>query len=198
MNNKKAFIFVGRAGCGKGTQLELLKNYLMEQGSGISCKTFIMGDLYREFFKKEGYFPDTARDITMIEGRLQPDFLTNSLLVNKAIETIDEDSILFFDGYPRTISQMNVTESLLRYTKRDDVIVINIEVSRDSVIERMLSRARADDKEEAIKMRLNEYDNNVVPMIEEIKKNSFFKYIEIDGEPTIEEIHKDIISKLYE
>ena len=60
----------------------------------------------------------------------------------------------------------------------------------------MLSRGRGDDSESAIESRLNEFDTFVTPMIEEIKKDSPLKYIEVNGEPSPEEIHKDIISKL--
>lgn len=192
----QTFIFIGRSGSGKGTQLNLLKNYIQNKYPNISIKSIIMGEIFRELFKKEGYIFNIARDLSMKQGKFQPDFLTNSLFVNKVINEIDQDSILFFDGYPRNIDQLKIAEELLSYAKRDDYTIINVEVGRESVRQRMLSRGRGDDSESTIESRLNEFDLFVAPMIEEVKNNRASKYIEVDGEPSPEEIHKNIISKL--
>jgi len=77
----KTYIFIGRSGCGKGTQLELLKGYLSKKYPEIGIKSVIMGDIFREFFKKEGYVQDIARDITTKQGKFQPNFLTNALFL---------------------------------------------------------------------------------------------------------------------
>ena len=196
MNISQTFVFIGRSGCGKGTQLDLLKGYLSNKFSDMPIKSIIMGEIFREFFKESGYVQDIARDVSMKQGKFQPDFLTNALFVRKAIDIIDSKSFLFLDGYPRRIEQLEVLEALFSYSKRENIKVINLEVSRDMSKQRMLLRGRADDSDLVIESRLNEYDENVVPMIEKIKSNPLFQYIEIDGEPTIEEIHKDIISKL--
>jgi adenylate kinase len=198
MNKPQTFIFVGRSGSGKGTQLELLKEYLASKYKDISIKSIVMGEVYRAFFKESGYVPDLARDVTMKQGKFQPDFLTNALFIHNAIDIIDESSILFFDGYPRTVSQLGIIKELLEYVKREEAIVINIDVNRENVKQRMLARGRGDDSESAIESRLNEYDKFIIPMLEIIKGDSFFKYIEINGEGKIEDIHSDIISKVQE
>jgi adenylate kinase len=194
MNKIQTYIFVGRSGSGKGTQIELFKKYLSDKN--ISIKSAVMGEIYRSFFKESGYVQDIARDVSMKQGKFQPDFLTNALFVHNVINNIDEKSVLFFDGYPRTISQLQITKELLQYIGRDNPIVINIDVSRESVKTRMLSRGRGDDSESAIESRLNEYDKFIVPMLEVIKSDSFFKYLEVDGEGKIEEIHEEIIKKV--
>jgi len=190
----QTFIFVGRSGSGKGTQIDLLKNYLSNKK--IEIKSIVMGEIFRDFFKESGLIQDIAKDVSMKEGKFQPDFLTNALFIRTVIDTVDKSSVLFFDGYPRNIDQLEVIKELLSYIKRDEPIVINIDVSRESVKNRMLGRARGDDTENAIESRLNEYDKFIVPMLEQIKKEQFFKYIEIDGEGTREEIHEDIINQL--
>lgn len=196
INKAQTFIFVGRSGSGKGTQLELLKEYFSKKD--IAFKSIVMGDIFRSFFKESGYVKDIARDVSMKQGKFQPDFLTNALFVRSTIDVVDENSILFFDGYPRTIGQLEIIKELLKYIKRENGIVINIDVSRENVKERMLLRARGDDNENAIENRLNEYDKFILPMLEVIKSDAFFKYIEIDGEGKIEDIHADIINKLSE
>lgn len=197
MNNKpQIFIFIGRSGSGKGTQLELLRDYLSKNFKEVPIKSIVMGDIFRSFFKEENYFSNLARDVTMKEGKFQPNFITNSLFVHKAIYTIDGNSTLFFDGYPRNINQLEIIKELIQYIKRENPIIINIEVSRENVKERMLARGRGDDSESAIESRLNEYDKFILPMIETIKSDTFFKYLEIEGNGKIEDIHENIISKL--
>ena len=192
----QTFIFVGRSGSGKGTQIELLKEYLTKKDKDTPIRSIVMGEIYRNFFKEPGFIQDIARDVSMNQGKFQPNFITNALFVNNAIHNIEETSILFFDGYPRTINQLDILKELLQYAKREQAIVINIEVSRENVKGRMLARGRGDDSENAIESRLNEYDKFIVPMLEVVKLDPFFKYIELDGEGKIEDIHKDIINKL--
>ncbi|HLP86848.1 MAG TPA: nucleoside monophosphate kinase [Candidatus Paceibacterota bacterium] len=196
MNKPQTFIFVGRSGSGKGTQIELLKGYLADKYKDTPVRAIVMGEIYREFFKEEGYVQNIARDVSMNQGKFQPDFLTNGLFVRSVMDIIDDKSTFFFDGYPRTIKQLEIIKELLQYVKREDPIVINIDVSRENVKERMLLRGRGDDSEGAIESRLNEYDKFILPMLEVIKSDSFFKYLEINGEGKIEDIHTDIVSKL--
>lgn len=196
MNKPQTFIFIGRSGSGKGTQLELLKEYVSKNYENPSITSIVMGDIFRSFFSQKGFIPDLARDVSMKHGKFQPDFLTNALFVHNTIEVINENSVLFFDGYPRNPDQLKVIKDLLSYIGRENPVVLNIDVSRDSVKARMLARARGDDNENAIESRLNEYDKYIVPMIEVVKNDPYFKYFDINGEGTIEDIHNDIINKL--
>lgn len=196
MTKPQTFIFVGRSGSGKGTQLELLRDYLASNYKDTEIKTIVMGDIFRSFFKESGFFQDVARDVSMNQGKFQPDFLTNALFVKKAIDTIDNKSFLFFDGYPRNNNQAEIIKELLNYIGVSEATVLNIEVSRENVKNRMIARGRGDDNEKAIESRLDEYDKFIIPMLAFIKNNPFFKYFDIDGEGTIEDIHKNIISSL--
>jgi adenylate kinase family enzyme len=53
-----------------------------------------------------------------------------------------------------------------------------------------------DDKSEDIAKRLAWYNTDVVPTIEYYKNNPRYKFIQIDGEQSIEDTHKEILSKL--
>ncbi len=191
----EVFIFVGRSGSGKGTQLDLLKKYFSKEDKGINIKEIVMGDIFRSFFEGDGFIQKISRERSLIRGEFQPDFLTNALFINEAIK-LREDDCLFFDGFPRSIGQLKIVKDFLFYIGKIKPVVININVSRNSVRERMLLRNRADDKEEAIEKRLKEFDDLTQPMIEEIKKDDFFHYLEIDGEEEIEKIHYKLIKKI--
>ena len=192
MNSPKTIIFVGRSGAGKGTQVELLKKFLAESDVSREVRSLIMGDIYRAFFKSDGYIQEIARDISMKQGRFQPDFMTNALFVTDALKIVDGTSHLFLDGYPRSVSQLGVTKELLEYAKREGAILVNVEVSRDEVKKRMLARGRGDDSESAIESRMAEYDRTVVPMLEAAKADSFFTYIEVNGEQSVEAVHEEM------
>jgi adenylate kinase len=191
----KTIIFVGRSGSGKGTQIDLLKQFITEK-KGLLIKSIVMGDIFRGFFSENGYVQEVAKDLSIRQGKFQPDFLTDALFVSNVIKSADKESIMFFDGYPRNIHQLELIKELLKYLGRETPIFINLEVARQSVKNRMLLRGRRDDHSEAIENRLDEYDKFVFPMIEKAKDDNYFKYIGIDGEGTVEDIHKNILVAL--
>ena len=51
-NKSQTFIFIGRSGSGKGTQIKLLEEYLSDKNFKI--KSVVMGDIFRSFFKESG------------------------------------------------------------------------------------------------------------------------------------------------
>jgi adenylate kinase len=53
---------------------------------------------------------------------------------------------------------------------------------------------REDDRPERIKSRLEEYNRTIQPILDEYRNRGIL--IEIDASPSIEEIHKEIITKL--
>ncbi|NCU28381.1 MAG: hypothetical protein EOM85_01790 [Candidatus Moranbacteria bacterium] len=196
MNSQiKTIIFVGRSGSGKGTQIDLLKQFITEK-KGQQIKSVVMGDIFRGFFSEEGYIQEVAKDLSVRQGKFQPDFLTDALFVSNVIKNADKDSVMFFDGYPRNAHQLGLIKELLEYLGRKDPLFINLEVARQSVKERMLLRGRGDDHEDAIENRLDEYDKFVSPMIENAKADVYFKYIEINGEGSVQGIHNNIIETL--
>ena len=196
INQPQTFVFIGRSGSGKGTQLDLLKNSFLKKDSSFSIKIITMGEIFRNFFKESGFIQDIARQVSMQEGKFQPDFLTNGLFISSVINKVDKTSILFFDGYPRNLNQLQIIKDLFIYIKREKPVILNIEVSREEVKKRMLSRGRGDDNQQAIENRLDEYEKFIIPMLEKIKTDEFFTYLSIDGEGQVGDIHKEIINKL--
>jgi adenylate kinase family enzyme len=62
-------------------------------------------------------------------------------------------------------------------------------------MKRLLSRARQDDTEEAIRARFKEYEQAALPVIEQFKEAGVSVY-DIDGNRTVEEVHHDIVNAL--
>jgi adenylate kinase family enzyme len=60
-----------------------------------------------------------------------------------------------------------------------------------------MGRGRVDDKnEEQVNGRLAWFDRDVLPVIEYFRENDRYTLLEINGEQTIEEVHREILEKL--
>lgn len=192
MNIPKTLIVIGRSGSGKGTQIEILKEYLVENAQSVYH--FESGNLFRNMVKGEGYTNEKLREILQ-RGDLVPDFFTDWLLVNGFVENLkNKDQILILDGYPRTLPQVDTLEKALAYYGRNDAVtVLHINVSEQEVRNRMMARGRNDDVDTiAIENRINWYNNNVLPVIEQLNSKENYNVIDINGEGDINTIQQDI------
>ena len=86
----------------------------------------------------------------------------------------------------------------IRFYDRKETNVIFINVSRGWSRQRLSERGRTDDKILGdIERRLNWYEKEVVPTIEYFKTDPNYKFYEINGEQSIEEVHREIIGKVF-
>ena len=195
-NIPKAFIFLGRSGCGKGTQAKLLIDKLCKVG-GKSCKTLHVesGTLIREFSKGDSYTQKHTKSV-MDQGLLVPEAVIVSLWMNNLEKNFTGSENLVFDGTPRKLREAQLLDDTLKFYKIEKPTVICTNVSRDWSEKRLLGRARKDDNPESINKRLGWYDTEVVPVINFYKSNSYYKVLDINGEQPIEDVHKEILTKL--
>lgn len=194
-NKPQTFIFFGRSGCGKGTQLKLLREYLNKEDSNRKHFAFSTGDGFRDFFSKNTYASNISKEITA-QGKLQPLFLTISLWGNAFLNNLEEDNHLFIDGYPRREEEAVIVDGALKFFNRENVIILDFIVSRETSKQRMLGRGRYDDTPENTEIRLDWYDKDVTPSITYLKNQPGYIYIPIDGEGAIEKIQEEIINKI--
>lgn len=188
-------IFTGRSGCGKGTQAELLDQFLKENTPEIPVIHLETGKLFREFIQGENYTHELSKKIYE-HGGLQPEFLTIHLWSDFFVTNMQKNSHLIIDGTPRKLNESETIDSALRFYGRDKVNVVEINVSRQVSEERMLERKRSDDNKRDIEARLDWYDKEVVPAVDFFKNKSLYDFHEIDGERSIDDIHSDIVKTL--
>src|SRR3989339_101884 len=192
----QTFIFIGRSGCGKGTQAELLKKYVEEHDTEKKSIYYLeTGERFRNFLSKDGYSNKLAREIAE-KSELQPSFLAISMWSNSLIENLNGEEHIFIDGTPRTLPETYILETALSFYKRGRAKVVYINVSREESEKRLLARGRNDDKKSGdIEKRLNWFDNEVVPAVMYLSQNKIHDFFDIDGEQSVEDVHKELISK---
>ena len=200
MNTKKhikpqALIFVGRSGCGKGTQAELVCEYLKEIDSKRDQLYIQTGAEFREFIKGNSYTQKLSKEAYDIGG-LQPEFLAASMWLNVLVKRYKGDEHLIFDGTPRKYHEAGTLDSVFKFYGFGKPYVINVNISGVESKRRLLARKRIDDTENEIKKRLEWYETDVVPAINFYRDNSNYHFLEVDGERPIEEVHEDILSRL--
>lgn len=195
MKTPYTFVFFGIVGSGKGTQIDLLQKYLKQKDDSLDIVYAYPGSEYRKLVSEDYYTGQIVKK-TIEKGYLQPNFLTDALVVNHLAFSIKENSILIFDGYPRTLEQSSTFEKILKYYERSNVKIVYIELSKDEATRRMKLRARADDTDEGITQRFDEYMNNVIPAMNYFKEKDGYTLYTINGEQSIEDVHKELITKL--
>jgi len=196
MNNKaQTFIFFGIVGSGKGTQVELLQKYLKDKNISDDILFVSPGNEYRKIVGNGSYTSEMVK-FNLEKGFLQPDFLTVGLLTGILISNIKSDTTVIADGFPRTVVQSEDFVDMMKFYKRDDIKIIYLELSKEEAIRRMKLRGRSDDTDEGIANRFDEYVNNVIPSMNYFKDKAGYTVHTINGEQSIEDVHKDVINSL--
>lgn len=191
----QTFVFFGIIGSGKGTQVDLLREYLKDRKIVSDILYTSTGAEFRKVIESGSYTGQIIKE-TLEKGFLQPNFITTSLFTNLLISGMKEGTCLIADGYPRTIAQSESFEAMMEFYKRKNIKIIYIELSREEAMKRNLLRGRADDTPEGIEQRFNEYVNNVIPSMNYFKGKENYTIHTINGEQTIEKVHQDIIKAL--
>jgi adenylate kinase len=195
INKPQTFIFYGIVGSGKGTQVELLDKHLKENNLSDDVLFLSPGNEYRKLSSKDDFTTKRIK-YNLENGYLQPDFLTVGLLTSILISKIKENTSIIADGFPRTIAQSEAFDNMMKFYNRDEVKIVYIELGKEEAIKRMKLRGRTDDTDEGITNRFDEYVNNVIPSMNYFKDKEDYKIYTINGEQTIEEVHKEIIKTL--
>lgn len=195
--DKQTLIFLGPQGSGKGTQIQLLKDYITAKDAARSIVHFEMGKQLRELATKDDYTGQLTNEI-LLAGGLIPYAISASLFAQYLMDTIATgEEHLVIDGFPRTATQVPTLDSALtEFYKREMPTVVCINISDDEAVARLLKRGRHDDTEESIRTRLAWSRKDTMPNIEWFRSNPQYKVVDIDGERSVEEIHTDILEKL--
>ncbi len=122
---------LGGPGSGKGTQAKMLsERYRVPQIS--------TGDLLRAALKDDKGLSEEDKQ-AMAEGRLVDDMVVHKLLEDR-LRKRDTKRGFIIDGYPRSIPQAQVLDTLLGMLGKTLQVAINIDVDDGELIKRMVNR----------------------------------------------------------
>lgn len=188
-------IFIGRSGCGKGTQAGLFKNRVARLDPDKRQILYIeTGEHFRKFIRGKS-FSSSISKVVYEKGDRQPDFLSCWMWSDMMVEELSSDVHLVFDGAPRSLSETMILSTAMKFYERKKPAVIYLNVSRRWSEDRLLSRGRSDDSSlSKIDKRLSWFDEDTLPAIEYLRTNKLYRFIEINGEQPIEKVHNDIIA----
>ncbi len=195
--DKRAFIFIGRSGSGKGTQAKLLADFL-KVGSGEGSVLYIQsGYEFRNFVMGT---TQTARLSKAIndEGGLQPEFLAVYMWVNMLVKQYTGGEHLIFDGTPRRPHEAGVLHSIFQFYGIQNPCIVYINVSEDWSRKHLLIRGRRDDNEKDIRSRLDWFEKEVAPTVDFYRNNGAYNFIEINGEQDIKLVFKELTEKAFQ
>ena len=204
-------IFLGPIASGKGTQSQIVaRKYNLEPIS--------IGDLLR---KRRTIEDEIGSKIASLQqqGLLVDDDITLQVLEEK-VKTCKENEGILFDGYPRTMNQAYMLDSLLKKYNRKIDKVINFEIEDKAIIDRIGGRLickcgetyhctnkkpvkenicdkcggelyqRDDDTTDGISKRLEIYHTYVEPLIDFYKNRNLLS--NVNALQSIESISMDI------
>lgn len=192
-----AYIFIGRSGCGKGTQAHLLREVLEGQGNRrlLYVET---GDIFRDFITGQKFANKKSNELYESAVR-QPDFLACHMWTGMMLDTYEEGMDVIFDGTPRSLNEAQVLATSFQFFGFDTVHVIHLDVSRDWSLKHLLARGRSDDaNSEKINKRLDWYEKDVVPALDFYRTHPSITFHVISGEQPISDVSSDIKKSLGE
>lgn len=188
-----AYVFIGRSGSGKGTQVEMLKSEFEKRN--IKLLHIETGALLREYAKGGSYVEKIVKNL-IEAGELAPDPVVVGTWINYIENNFTGVEQLLFDGAPRKLIEAVFLDNTMRFLQMQNYRVVNIDVSRESCIKRLTARNRNDDTPSAIENRMDWYEQDVLPAIEFFRTNKDCIVWDINGEQTPETIHGDIMRKI--
>lgn len=122
---------MGLPGAGKGTQAEkIIEKYGIPHIS--------TGDMFRAAIK-EGTDLGLQAKSFMDKGNLVPDEVTIGI-VRERLSKEDCNQGFLLDGFPRTVAQADALETILSDLNKQINFVINIDVDKDILMERLTGR----------------------------------------------------------
>ncbi len=194
MDKKPLVVCVlGKAGSGKGTQVNLLKERLNLNYIGS-------GELLRNRKLKNDFTGEKIASVIDKGGLvLTPVIFALWMQELEKLKNLENLNGILIDGSPRKILEARlIEEAMLWYDWKDNFKVILIDIPDEEVFKRLLKRAeiegREDDTKEGIIERLKWYEIEVVPVIEFFKEKGLL--IEINGNQEVEAVYNEIIEKL--
>jgi adenylate kinase len=174
-------IFLGPPGAGKGTQAQRL-------AADASVPHISTGDILRAAVA-EGTELGKKASQYMSAGELVPDDLILDL-IKERLSQDDAQAGWVLDGFPRNVPQAEFLGKLLEQIEQPADFVVNLDVTDEVIVARLLKRGRADDEESVIRHRLDVYRQQTEPLIDLYRSRQ--QLVSIDGNQAMEAVYASL------
>lgn len=182
-------LLLGPQGAGKGTQA---KRISAEYG----IPHIASGEILRAEMAAETELGLRVKDVHDRGDLVSDDLMIE--LIRTRLEQPDTESGFILDGFPRTSVQAEELDQMLSELGRLFSIIFGLQIPDEVAFERLRRRAevegRADDTDDAIRRRLENYHRETAPLIEHYRVRG--NVVPIHGERSENEVFAEIQSAL--
>lgn len=182
-------VLLGPPGSGKGTQATRLKEKL-----GIAHIS--TGDMLRAEIAAGTELGKQAKTV-MDAGNLVSDDILLGMLESRLTQA-DVAKGFILDGYPRNVAQANAMDGLLAKIGQPLDAVVQLDVPTELLVDRIAGRAkeqgRADDNPEAVRQRLQVYNDQTAPVVDFYASRGTLA--RVDGVGELDEIEARILAAI--
>lgn len=179
---KSATLFIGKPGCGKGTQAKILSER-------IGWPVISSGDLFRNIEKENSVLGNKVKS-DLDQGFLMPSWFAIYLFQRSFFSSTTD---VIFDGFGRKEDEARLIVEVFSWMERK-LQVIHLHVSDDEIVKRLTKRrsisGRMDDY--SIEKRLDEYHQYTSPAIEVFRSAGVLADVEGGKPKTIDEVAEEI------
>lgn len=170
-------VIFGSPGAGKGTQSDkIIEKYHLQHLS--------TGDMFRAHIAQNTKLGQEVVSI-MNSGQLVPDDITIKMLEEEILKHKDAKGFIL-DGFPRTIPQAKALDAFFEEKGEKVNLVIQLDVSEEEVKHRINERAktsgRADDAQDKLIKRIDEYFQKTIHVLPYYKDHNKLEVINGIGE----------------
>jgi adenylate kinase len=188
-------VLLGPPGSGKGTQATRLSQRL-------AIPQLSTGDMLRAAVSVGTSIGRKAKAV-MERGELVSDELVVVVVAERILRP-DAKNGFILDGFPRTVAQAAALDDVLLIEELNLECVLELKVDEEVLLGRILNRAkeakinghsvRADDTEDALKVRLEEYRRQTEPLTNYYRAKGILK--SIDGLQPINNVATSLFEAL--
>jgi adenylate kinase len=213
---KRALIFLGPPGAGKGTQAR-------QVAECYGIPHLSTGDMFRDHVSRGTELGLRAKPI-MERGELVPDEIVLGM-VEERIAQPDCANGFIFDGFPRTLPQAEALDRILEARGFGKPLVLHVTASEELLLRRLTGRRtcklcgaiyniydrppkqpgrcdidggelvqRPDDREEVIRERLAAYDRQTRPLVDYYRRRSVL--VTVDGSADVEAVNRQVLERI--
>jgi adenylate kinase len=182
-------LLLGPQGAGKGTQAKRIS-------AEYAVAHIASGEILRSEMQAGTDLGKRVQDV-YDRGDLVSDDLMIELIKTRLGQP-DADNGFILDGFPRTTVQAEALDEMFGEIGRSFSVVFAMQIPDDVAFERLRKRSeiegRADDTDEAIRRRLENYHRETEPLVEYYRVRG--NLVPIHGDPTENEVFAEIQSAL--